>query len=95
MLVSVTERMEGSESGDRSGGTCTRRESCLQKGESSTWETSPGIFIIVLYYSRIVLPSHEGKALGRAGILGLAAGVTAPRIGKGRSLLCCSWVKAL
>lgn len=50
ILVSVTERTEGSESGDGSGGTCICRETCFQKGESSTWKNSLGIFITILYH---------------------------------------------
>ena len=43
----------------------------------------------------IVLSSHGGKAYGMAGIFGLSVEITVPSRWKGRSLLCCSWVKAL
>lgn len=95
ILVSITERMEGSKSGDRSRGACACRGNCLQKGESTLLERLLlGFYYHIISYC-IVLSSHGGKAPGAAGGFGLSVEILIPSRWKVRSALCCSWVKAL
>lgn len=62
--------MESSEAGDRSGGACTCRESCIQKAERSTLETFLGIFITLLYHIALYCPFMGERLLERLVFLG-------------------------
>lgn len=61
----------------------------------STWETFLGVFITVLYHTASCYPVTGERLLELPAFLACPLQTLAASRWKGRSLLCCSWAKAL